>query len=58
MTAIAIWCNHEIAENPGLWIAADSLVSTSGGSKLINDGAKIFALPIMCRTAGRNGFFT
>jgi len=58
MTAIAIWCNHEIEENPGLWIAADSLVSTSAGSKLINDGAKVFALPIVCRSAGKNGFFT
>jgi hypothetical protein len=57
MTAIAIWCNHEIEENPGLWIAADSLVS-SGGSKLINDGAKVFALPIICSSAGKNGFFT
>jgi hypothetical protein len=32
MTAIAIWCNHENAENPGLWVAADTRVSTPSGS--------------------------
>jgi len=57
MTAIVIWCNHEIAEKPALWLAADSLVS-SGGSKLIGDAAKVFALPVICRSPGENGFFT
>lgn len=58
MTAIAIWCNHEVTENPGLWFAADSRVSTSSGSALIDDGAKVFALPIVCRSAAENGLFT
>ena len=57
MTAIAIWCNHEIAENPGLWIAADTRVSTSSGS-LIDDATKFFALPVVCRSPGENGLFT
>lgn len=55
MTAIAIWCNHEIAENPGLWVAADTRVSTQSGS-LIDDAAKIFALPVVCRSPGPSGF--
>lgn len=58
MTAIAIWCNHERAENPGLWIAADSRVSNSSGSALINDAAKVFALPVICRSPDENGWFT
>ena len=58
MTAIAIWCNHEVRENPGLWIAADSRVSVSGGSVLIDDGAKLFALPVVCRSPGETGFFS
>jgi hypothetical protein len=57
MTAIAIWCNHERSENPGLWIAADSRVSASG-SALIDDAAKVFALPIVCRSADADGLFT
>jgi len=57
MTAISIWCNHEISENPGLWIAADSRVHTSSGS-LIDDAAKVFALPVVCRSPGANGLFT
>ncbi len=54
MTAIAIWCNHENAENPGLWVAADTRVSTPSGS-LIDDAAKVFALPVVCRLPGPNG---
>lgn len=57
MTAIAIWCNHEIAANPALWLAADSLVS-SCDSKLIDDAAKVFALPVICRSKGEDGLFT
>lgn len=58
MTAIAIWCNHEVEGNPGLWIAADSCVSTSDGSVLIEDATKVFGLPIVCRSAGEDGLFT
>lgn len=58
MTAIAIWCNHEVRENPGLWIAADSRVSTSLGPALIDDAAKVFALPVVCRSPGENGLMT
>ena len=57
MTAIAIWCNHEIEHYPGLWIAADSRVSSSG-SKLIDDAQKVFSLPITCKSPNADGFFT
>jgi hypothetical protein len=58
MTAIAIWCNHETPSNPGLWIAADSRVSNSGSSVLIDDASKIFSLPVICRAQGKDGFFS
>lgn len=54
MTAIAIWCNHENAENPGLWVAADTRVTTQSGP--LDDAAKIFALPVVCRSPGASGF--
>jgi hypothetical protein len=57
MTAIAIWYNKEIQSNPCLWIAADSLVSTAH-SKLIDDGAKVFGLPVICKSPGPDGFFS
>lgn len=58
MTAVAIWCNHEASGNPGLWVAADSRVSTLQGSALIEDAAKVFALPVVCRSPGANGLMT
>lgn len=58
MTAIAIWCNHEVPNNAALWVAADSRVSASNGSILIEDGAKIFGLPVVCRSPGDDGFFS
>jgi len=57
MTAIAIWFNDENPENPCLWIASDSRVSNQG-STLIDDAAKVFALPVTCRCPGENGFFS
>ncbi len=57
MTAIAIWCNHEVQGNPSLWITADSRISTSQ-SPLIEDGVKIFPLSVVCRSPGADGFFS
>lgn len=57
MTAIAIWCNHEVANNPSLWIAADSRI-TSSNSVLVEDGAKIFPLQVICRSPDTTGMFT
>lgn len=58
MTAIAIWCNHEVQQSPGLWVAGDSRISASPESVLIDDGSKLFALPVICRSPGPDGFFS
>ncbi len=58
MTAIAIWCNKEVEENPSLWIAADSRVTSSEDSVLLEDASKIFPLPIVCRSPDSRGFFS
>lgn len=58
MTAIAIWRNDEVPENPSLWAAADSRVSGMNGNLLISDAVKILAFPIMCRRPGPNGLFS
>lgn len=58
MTAIAIWCNFENIHHPGLWVAADSRVSQAAGPVLVEDAAKVFALPIVCRSPGTEGFFS
>ena len=57
MTAIAIWCNSENELNPGLWIAADTRVTTSS-TVLIEDCSKIFDLPGICRSPDAQGFFS
>jgi hypothetical protein len=58
MTAIAVWFNNESAENPGLWVAADSRIGDPSAAALLEDGAKIFSLPVVCRAPGSDGFFT
>jgi hypothetical protein len=58
MTAITIWFNDEIPDNPSLWIAADSRVSSFSNSVLINDAAKIFTLPVVCKYPGEDGFYS
>src|SRR6266481_3557659 len=57
MTAIAIWYNAEVQNNPCLWVAADTLVST-GHSTVIEDAAKVFTLPVICKSPGPAGFFS
>lgn len=57
MTAIAIWRNTELPNNPSLWAVADSLVS-QGPMPLIGDAAKLFSLPVVCRIPGPDGFFS
>lgn len=58
MTAIVIWLNNETSNNPSLWIASDSRVSKNQKSILIDDAAKVFTLPVVCRFLGQNGFFS
>ncbi|WP_047535012.1 hypothetical protein [Methylotenera sp. N17] len=57
MTAIAIWGNYE-NNSPSLWIAADSRINHSSTSILIEDAAKVFVLPVICRSPGAQGFFS
>lgn len=56
MTAIAIWLNEERPEYPALWVAADSRVTAHSG--VLDDGAKVFGLPVICRAADKQGFFS
>lgn len=58
MTAIAIWCNKEIEGNPGLWIVADSRITSVESFVLLEDASKIFPLPVICRGPDSNGFFS
>ncbi|HET9359883.1 MAG TPA: hypothetical protein VFO58_09035 [Vicinamibacterales bacterium] len=58
MTAIAIWLNDEEPKHPTLWIVADSRISGASAAPLIEDGAKIFSLPVVCRAPGQDGFFS
>jgi hypothetical protein len=58
MTAIAIWFNNEDLKHPSLWVASDSRVSKNQNSTLIDDAAKVFSLPLVCRHPGEDGFFS
>jgi len=52
MTLIAVWCAEE-----RLWMASDSRLS-DGGGPLIDEGVKIFELPVVCRAStAPSGFF-
>jgi hypothetical protein len=59
MTAIAIWFNNESPQAPSLWVASDSRISKhKEKTPLIDDAAKVFALPVVCRSPDANGFFS
>ncbi|MFM6079751.1 MAG: hypothetical protein ACKPEO_22240 [Sphaerospermopsis kisseleviana] len=66
MTAIAIWFNDEYPDKPCLWVAGDSRVSkkektytgNDSYSTLIEDAAKIFTLPVVCKNPDENGFYS
>jgi hypothetical protein len=52
MTLLAVWCAEE-----RLWMASDSRLS-DGGGPLIDEGVKIFELPVVCRAFSEQaGFF-
>lgn len=57
MTSIVIWKNDESPLNPNLWVVADSRVSNDN-RKLIDDATKIFQLPIIIKSPGKDGFFS
>jgi hypothetical protein len=52
MTLLAVWCAED-----RLWMASDSRLSDEGGP-LIDEGVKIFELPVVCRAPSeQSGFF-
>jgi hypothetical protein len=56
VTLTAVWCNYERPDSPNLWMASDSRIS-DGEVRLIDEGIKIFEVPIVCRGAGESGFY-
>jgi len=56
MTLGAVWCSYETPEAPALWMASDSRISADEG-RLIDEGVKVFEIPVVCRGAGPAGFF-
>ena len=56
MTTVACWFNRE-SSHTSIWVCGDSRVSASNSTTLIESSPKIFALPIRCFAAGRDGFF-
>lgn len=56
MTLAAVWCSYETPEVPVLWMASDSRSSAEEG-RLIDEGVKIFEIPVVCRSPGPTGFF-
>jgi hypothetical protein len=55
MTITATWINSE-SEVLSLWMASDSRISDAHG-RLMDEGVKLFELPVVCRGPGPSGFF-
>jgi hypothetical protein len=55
MTLTATWIADE-GRAPRLWMATDSRISDNGGV-LLEEGVKLFELPIVMRGPGASGFF-
>ncbi len=55
MTTIACWFNQE-QQNHSIWVCGDSKIS-SGNTSLLESGAKIFSIPVICFAPGLSGFF-
>jgi hypothetical protein len=56
VTLGAIWCNDEEPGPRRLWMATDSRISDDEG-KLIDEGIKLYELPIVCRSPGPSRFY-
>jgi len=56
MTLAATWCSYEPPAPPRLWMASDSRISDDE-APLIDQGLKLFEVPIICRAPGPTGFF-
>lgn len=57
MTTVACWFNHTNPEEPSIWIAADSKLSTPNGGSLLDSASKVFPLPVNCFSANSEGAF-
>jgi hypothetical protein len=57
MTLTAVWLNREEPEAPRLWITTDSRISDDRGP-LVDQGNKLFVVPVVCREPDAQGFFT
>jgi hypothetical protein len=58
MTSIVCWFNKEASES--IWIVGDSRISKNSGKEntvLIDSGAKLFGIPVICRKPSETGFF-
>lgn len=56
MSLAAVWRNCEQPGSPSLWMATDSRLSDEDG-RLIDQGIKLFEVPILCQGPGDAGFF-
>lgn len=56
MTLAATWCSYEPPAPPRLWMASDSRISDNH-APLIDQGIKLYEVPIVCRAPGPSGFF-
>jgi hypothetical protein len=56
MTLAAAWCTYENPESPTLWMASDSRISDAQGM-VIDEGIKLYEVPIICWRPGTSGFF-
>lgn len=57
MTLVAVWRNYESPEAPQIWAASDSRISNDHAT-LLDEGVKIFEVPVICRRPDVAGFFT
>ena len=58
MTSVVVWPNYEVPGHPAVWVTSDSRISRAEGEPLIEDGAKLFGLPVVCRGVGEDKFFS
>jgi hypothetical protein len=56
MTLAAAWCSHEEPNWPTLWMASDSRISDARGT-VIDEGIKLYEVPVICRRPGPSGLF-
>jgi hypothetical protein len=54
---VVVWLNEETQDSPAVWMVSDSRISSDGATP-IDEGAKLFSLPIVCRGPDRSGHFT